>query len=257
MADQTGAKKLQKMIETVFLKTYIAKNKQKEGAMLINHLAMDVETVPARPLSEYSQTIRENIDKKLSRLQERNPDFDFNYFASTHGDFGKIVCISLGYTSEQETIRLKSFYGDDEFQILQEFNQVLERHVGIFIHYNGLSFDVPFILQRMAHHTIVPASSRFTNLRRYSTDPHLDVMMAYYNWDWQKVLPLGILAELHGLPSPKTDLSGNQIYQAYQNGEWERIKQYCEFDTATTLNLWRKLFMYQPIIPVENYEFSQ
>ena len=225
--------------------------------MPIKHLALDIETVPANPLSDYSKTIQQKVNEKIKQRQERNADFDYNYFASIHGDFGKIICISLGYVAEDESIRLKSLIGDDEAQLLNEFNRLIENHQGIFIHYNGLNFDIPFILQRMSHHGISLSNPRFGDLRRYSSDPHFDVMMQYYNWDMQKVLPLGILAELHGLPSPKEDLSGNEIYQAYQEGEWKRIRHYCEFDTATTLNLWWKIFQHQPAIPLEKYRFSE
>jgi len=222
---------------------------------MADHLAFDIETVPAADLSEYSEAVQEKVKQKVERLQERNPDYDFQYFASTHGDFGKIVCISMGYLSG-ENIKLKSLYGHDEHAILEEFNQVCKTIKGIFIHYNGLNFDVPFVLQRMAHHGIKPSNERFKQLRRFSTEPHFDLMMAYYNWDFQKVLSLGTLAELHGIPSPKEDLSGDKVYQAYLQNEWERIVRYCEFDVATTLNLWNKVFRYEPVIGEENYQFS-
>ena len=82
-------------------------------------------------------------------------------------------------------------------------------------------------------------------------------MMQYYNWDLSRALPLGILAELHGMPSPKEELAGDKVFDAYKNGEWDRIVHYCEFDTATTLNLWRKLFMNKSIIPIEKYIFTR
>ncbi len=224
---------------------------------MVSHLAFDIETVPARPLSEYSPAVQEKVEEKIARRQERSPEYDYDYFASIHGDFGKIICISLGYIGADEAIHLKSLYGDDETDILLRFNDIIARHNGIFIHYNGLNFDVPFILQRMAHHGIKPGNLRFTDLRRYASEPHFDVMMQYYNWDMQKVLPLGVLAELHRIPSPKEDLKGAEVFRAYQRGEWNRIKHYCEFDTATTLNLWRKLFLYQPALPLERYLFSE
>lgn len=222
---------------------------------MANHLAFDIETVPAADLTEYSEAVQEKIGKKIERQQTRNPDFDFKYFASTHGDFGKIICISLGYI-HGEKIKLKSLHGHDEYSILEEFNNVIKSIRGVFIHYNGLNFDVPFVLQRMAHHGIKPASDRFTNLRRFSYEPHLDLMMWYYNWDMSKVLPLGVLAELHNMPSPKEDLSGDKVYQAYLDNEWERICRYCEFDVATTLNLWNKVFNYEPVMPQDHYVFS-
>ncbi len=224
---------------------------------MADHLALDIETAPAADISEYSETVQEKIQQKIDRQKERNPDFDYSYFASTHGDFGKIICISLGYINDDGSIKLKSLYGHKEEEILREFDKICRGIRGKFIHYNGLNFDIPFILQRMAHHGIRPSNSRFTNLRRFSNDPHFDLMMQYYNWDMQRVLPLGILAELHGLPSPKEDLSGDKVYQAYLKNEWSRIVHYCEFDVATTLNLWNKLFNYQPVIDPEKYVFSE
>ena len=224
--------------------------------MPIDHLAFDIETVPAKELSDYSPLIQEKLSEKISRIQERNPDFDYNLFASIHGDFSRIICISMGYILKEGKIKLKSFHGDNEQDILLAFNEIIKSFNGIFIHYNGLNFDVPTILQRMSHHQIMPANRRFTNLRRYSNEPHFDVMMQYYNWDLQKSLPLGILAELHQIPSPKDDISGDKVLETYRRGEWERIVHYCEFDVATTLNLWNKIFNNQPIIPVDNYEFS-
>ena len=223
---------------------------------MATHLALDIETVPAADLSEYSETVQEKVQQKIDRVRERNPDFDFNYFAATHGDFGKIICISLGYITG-EKIKLKSLYGHDEHAILEEFNKITASIRGVFIHYNGLNFDIPFILQRMAHHNIAPLSDRFTNLRRFSTEYHFDLMMIYYNWDMQKVLPLGVLAELHGIPSPKEDLSGDKVLQAYRNNEWDRIVRYCEFDVATTLNLWNKIYNNEPMIDVNGYVFSE
>jgi 3'-5' exonuclease len=225
--------------------------------MPLNHLALDIETIPARPLSDYSAMVQDKVNEKIAKRQERDPDFDYDYFASIHGDFGKIICISLAYIADDSSIHLKSLHGDDEQRILLDFNDILEKHQGVFIHYNGLNFDVPFILQRMAHHAIVPAGNRFGNLRRFSADPHFDVMMIYYNWDMSRVLPLGVIAELHGLPSPKEDLSGRKVNEAYRKGELERIKHYCEFDTATTLNLWWKIFQYQTPVPVNKYLFSE
>lgn len=224
--------------------------------MAFDHLGLDIETVPAAELTEYSETVQTKVQEKINRQQERRPDFDFDYFASTHGDFGKIICISVGYISREKRIKLKSFLGEEEGAILQEFNKLISDFKGVFVHYNGLGFDVPFILQRMAHHRIRLSNKRFANLRRYSTEPHFDLMMQYYNWDMSRALPLGILAELHGIPSPKEDLSGDKILQAYKNREWERIAHYCEYDVATTLNLWNKIYNHEPVIDAEGYEFS-
>lgn len=225
--------------------------------LMKNHLALDIETVPLRDLSEYSAAVQAKIFEKIERRQNHDPKFDYNYFASLHGDFGKIICLSLGYIAEDESIRLKSFWGEDEHQILRQFNETVEKHQGIYLHYNGLNFDIPFILQRMAHHGMTPAGNSFSNMRRFSAEPHFDVMMMYYNWDLQKALPLGVLAELYGITSPKEEMAGDKVYEAYKAQEWSKIIRYCEFDTATTLNLWHRIFLNQPVIPAERYFFSK
>ena len=55
--------------------------------MAVDHLAFDIETVPAADLESYSQSVQDKIQEKIHRQQERRPDFDFVYFASTHGDY--------------------------------------------------------------------------------------------------------------------------------------------------------------------------
>ncbi len=221
----------------------------------MDHLCFDIETVPAQQMNAYSPSIQSKIQEKLDRLEARGAQSSYEYFAATHGDFGKIICISVGFI-HGDTIRLKSFFGEDEKKILEDFNALLTK-TNRFIHYNGLQFDVPFILQRMAHHRVPLSNPNFASLRRFSSVPHFDVMMQYYNWDMTRVLPLGILAELHGLPSPKEDLSGDQILEAYQQQRWKEIVHYCEFDVATTLNLYRLVTTHQDPIPVENYKFSE
>jgi len=76
----------------------------------VNHLCFDIETVPAREINTYSDAVQAKIQEKLDKLQSRGSTSTYEYFASTHGDFGKIICISVGFI-HGDTIRLKSFYG--------------------------------------------------------------------------------------------------------------------------------------------------
>lgn len=210
----------------------------------IDHLAFDIETVPFKPLSQYSDSAQEQLTRRIARAAEHDPEMTYEKFASLNADLGRIICISIGSVHNGK-IHTKSFSGEDERAILMDFNEVMGRVDGPYIHYNGLGFDVPFILRRMCHHAMRPANPRFTNQKRYQYEPHLDVMGCYYNWDMRSTLPLGLLAETHGLPTPKADLSGDKVYGAYLNGEWDRIRRYCELDVATTLQLWRKVIRFE------------
>ena len=41
--------------------------------------------------------------------------------------YGKIICISFGYISENGTIQTKSYYNDSEYNILVNFNNMLKK----------------------------------------------------------------------------------------------------------------------------------
>ena len=222
-------------------------------ASTLEHLALDIETVPVKALDEYSESAQEQLQRRIARAAEYDPEMTYEKFASLNADLGKIVCLSIGCI-KGDRIHTKSFSGDDESSILRDFNEVMGKVNGVFIHYNGLSFDIPFIIRRMCHHGMRPANARFANVKRYQYEPHCDVMMTYYNWDPRASLPLGVLAEAHGLPTPKGDLSGDKVYAAYLSGEWDRIQRYCELDVATTLNLWRKVILFQPTASCDLFE---
>jgi predicted PolB exonuclease-like 3'-5' exonuclease len=220
--------------------------------MKLDHLALDIETIPLKPLSAYSAAVQAFVHKKIERALPNDPDMTYEKFASINADFGRVLCISLGYVKDGE-IRLKSLCDEEERTVLTGFNDMIRGFDGVFVHFNGLGFDVPFILRRMAHHGIQPSNASFSDLYRFQQRPHVDIMVRYYQLDQRSVLPLGILDEVHGLPSPKGDMRGADVYAAYLRGELDRISRYCEFDVATTINLWRKVILFQETLDCELY----
>ena len=96
-------------------------------------LFLDIETVP----SEYNFEELDSIFQKLweektvwQRKDEFTPSEYYKKKAGIMAEFAKIICISVGYlfTEKGEShFRIKSFYGDDEKTILQEFNRLLKK----------------------------------------------------------------------------------------------------------------------------------
>ncbi len=219
----------------------------------IRHLAIDIETVPVRPLEDYPSEVRAYLVQKIEAAKALDPTITYEKYASLHPSFGRIVCLSAGCLASDrhgnELIITKSFTGD-ELGILDQFNRQSAYFRNTFVHFNGLSFDVPFILTRMRLNRVPCMNQRFAIIRRFSFDPHLDLLEFYSQWDRAKSIPLGVLAELLGLPLPKADLSGSKICTAFAAGEIRRIGQHCEWDVATTLNLLRILVGgYDPVPP--------
>lgn len=223
-------------------------------------LALDIETIPQREQSELSPTVKEWTEKRLDKINDGKQGedrWDYQKLASLDWDLGRVICISLGlYDEPSGTIRLKSVAGDNEKELLSGFNEVIANFKGDYLHYNGLGFDIPFILQRMAYNRIKPAEKRISQLARYRTSPHYDLMQVWANWDYTRTKPLSVLSKIVGLPNPKQDMDGSMVNEYFQQGKLDEIIRYCEFDTATVLNLYLYLVKGKPVVSLDGYKFS-
>ena len=73
---------------------------------------------------------------KFRFLKNENETSEEGYLkrAGVYAEFAKIICISIGYfkfdkQSKTQTFRIKSFYGDDEKELLEESSEVEEMRV--------------------------------------------------------------------------------------------------------------------------------
>src|SRR6056300_835731 len=129
---------------------------------LENILFLDIETVPeVQNFSELDKTAQDLWEQK-SKYQ-RKDDFTAEEFYERAGiwaEFGKIVCISVGYfniLNDLRSFRVTSFYGD-EVKVLKDFKNLLISHFSQTKHllcaHNGKEFDFPYIARRMIIHKI-------------------------------------------------------------------------------------------------------
>ncbi|PCI34780.1 MAG: 3'-5' exonuclease [Flavobacteriaceae bacterium] len=212
-----------------------------------NILFLDIETVPeTADFSDLSSLKQELFAKKTAyqRTEEQTPK-DFYNRAGIWAEFGKIVCISVGYfssTSEKRTFRITSFYNDDETILLHQFKDLLDTHFykkeHVLCGHNGKEFDFPFIARRM----IINAISLPEKLNMFGKKPweipHIDTMELWKFGDYKHYTSLKLLTEILGIPSPKDDIDGSQVgHVYYEEKNLERIKIYCEKDTLTVAQL--------------------
>ena len=126
-------------------------------------LFLDIETVPEfENWKDISKETQELFEKKTH--YQRKEEFTAAAFYDRAGiwaEFGKIICISVGYFIDKEAekqLRLTSFFGDDEHKILTDFKGLLDTHFTKKSHvlcaHNGKEFDFPFIARRMIVHQI-------------------------------------------------------------------------------------------------------
>ncbi|BET67244.1 hypothetical protein ASA1KI_21620 [Opitutales bacterium ASA1] len=215
------------------------------------HVALDIETAPAQSYGELPDKIRDYVDRKIAKARITDPECEYSKFASTHPAFGRVVCITLGCVDELDgaPIIVTRTLSGAEGELLTAFNAALSRFSATFVHYNGLSFDAPFILTRMRLAGLECTIPGFADLRRFRSEPHCDLMEVLANWDRSRAISLEVAAFLAGLPTPKCDISGSQVATAFAAGQVDKISRYCERDVATTVNIHRKLVLFLPVVP--------
>ena len=100
---------------------------------LDNILFLDIETAPQYERFDLvPDQFKELWDKKSAYFREEGQlAADVYQRAGIYSEFGKIICISVGIIilkDDQRFFRLKSFFGDDESVLLEEFVQMLKKY---------------------------------------------------------------------------------------------------------------------------------
>ena len=214
---------------------------------LENILFLDIETVPQEEtwnrLSENTKTLFEQ--KTAYQRKEEITAEDFYERAGIWAEFGKIICISVGYFTNQKNekqFRVKSFYGDDEKILLIEFKELLNNHFNkkehVLCAHNGKEFDFPYIARRMIINRIeLPKKLNLFGKKPWEI-PHLDTMELWKFGDYKHYSSLKLLTSILEIPSPKDDIDGSEVANVYyKEKNLDRIVTYCEKDTVAVAQL--------------------
>ena len=217
---------------------------------LENILFLDIETVPEfQNFSELDETKQHLWDHKsqYQRKEDTNAE-DFYERAGIWAEFGKIICISVGYFKLQGDLRkfrVTSFYGD-EIKILKDFKNLLMTHFNETKHvlcaHNGKEFDFPYIARRMIIHNIeLPLKLNLFGKKPWEV-PHLDTLELWKFGDYKNYTSLKLLTHILGIPSPKDDIDGSEVYRVfYEENNIDRIVMYCEKDTVAVAQIFLRL----------------
>ena len=209
-------------------------------------LFLDIETVPLH--EQYSELSAETqmLWEEKTRYQ-RKEEFSAEEFYDRAGiwaEFGKVVCISVGYFSfrhQQRTFRVTSFTGEEK-NLLEDFSRLVNEHFSrpnkLFCAHNGKEFDFPYISRRMIINGIeIPQKLQLFGKKPWEI-PHLDTMEMWKFGDYKHYTSLKLLAHILGIPSPKDDIDGSEVRNVFYNeGDIDRIATYCEKDTITVAQI--------------------
>jgi hypothetical protein len=224
---------------------------------------VDIETVPCHSCHEELPAAHQSLWEKFSTKRHAKEVADGKTHpelyekAGLYAEFGKVVCISVGYfryfSDDSLEFRVKSFADDDECEVLSGFGRFLERYppaslerypkltsAGKDGHYlcahNGREFDYGYLGRRMLIcGQAIPPMLDIAGHKPWDLPHLLDTMDLWKFGDNKGHISLPLLAGVFGIPSPKDDIDGSQVSHTYWTEKnLKRIVTYCEKDVITT-----------------------
>jgi len=192
-------------------------------------------------LGEKKQPISPPADETAASLYNRS---------AIYAEFGRVVCISLGYFHRKpeigETLRVSVFAGDEQ-KVLAEFCNALEAfrslHERVYLcAHNGKEFDFPYIARRLLVQNMeLPDELRVAGRKPWETH-FLDTLELWKFGDYKHYTSLELLAYTFGISELLEGMDGGKVHCAfYEEGDLPKIATYCQHDTATCAQLYRKM----------------
>lgn len=231
-----------------------------------NILFLDIETVPqCCHYNELEERTKELWDKKASSFRRDITDetpADLYERAGIYAEFGKIICISVGYIrkeDQEQVLRVKSFYGDDEKKLLSDFIQLMDAYYSkgdsLLCAHNGKEFDFPYIARRILINGLkIPTLLNIAGKKPWEV-ALLDTMDLWRFGDYKSYTSLNLLASVFNIPTPKGDIDGSMVSKVYwEDKNLERIVSYCKRDVVTIVQIFLK-FKGLPLIDEKKIYF--
>lgn len=212
-------------------------------------LFLDIETVPQHENFEDIDPLDQELyaaKTKYARKDEFSPS-QFYERAGIWAEFGKIVCISVGYfvLRSSREFRVTSFKGDEK-ELLLGFTELLNTHFykdqHLLCAHNGKEFDFPYIARRLLIHQLdLPEKLNLFGKKPWEV-PHLDTLELWKFGDYKHFTSLKLLTRVLGIPSPKDDIDGSEVRDVYyKEQDLDRIARYCEKDVIAVAQIFLKL----------------
>jgi hypothetical protein len=228
-------------------------------------LFLDIETAPQYPeFNDLPERFQKLWDKKSANIRsEEQTAADVYERAGIYAEFGRIICISVGFVTQklgERFFRVKSFHDDNEKKLLSQFNDLLGKftsHPGKRIcAHNGQEFDFPYIARRSLIHGLkLPAILDIAGAKPWEVkDRMIDTLQLWKFGDYKNYTSLDLLCAVFDIPTPKDDIDGSQVAQVYyKENDLDRIVRYCEKDVLALANLLLR-YKGEHIIAIDNME---
>ena len=233
-------------------------------------LFLDIETASQYPsFVELPDPMQRHWKRKMKRLIEQEPSLpeidllssSYKERAGIFAEFGRVVCISLGYLAFEVTetdipghdnsrefeLRVKSIYGKDEVELLASFRTLLDeywnnRNNQFICGHNIREFDIPFLCRRMICNRVgLPNLLQISGQRPWQISHLIDTMELWKFGDYKHYTSLDLLCNILAVQSPKQGLDGSKVNTAFWDGNISEIAEYCQQDVLANVNVFLRL----------------
>jgi predicted PolB exonuclease-like 3'-5' exonuclease len=208
-------------------------------------LVFDIETVPDvegyRKLNGLPDDLPPDEIAKIAFHQRRQNGQ--SEFMPLH--LQRVVAISCVLREGDGNFKVWSLGSPDEPEgaLIQRFYDGIDKYKPNIVSWNGGGFDLPVLHYRGMIHNVVAScywdmgdddrDFKWNNyISRYHMR-HTDLMDLLALYQGRGNAPLDQLAQLCGFPG-KLGMDGSKVWDAYQAGEIEAIRNYCETDVVNT-----------------------
>lgn len=183
-----------------------------------------------------------------SRHKDEGDDYGALYkkHAALYPEFGKIVCISMGYFENETDFKVRAFTGTDEKKLLDEVSTAITRFstkYKILGGHNIKQFDIPYMIRRaVIVNTILPINFDLFGKKPWELNEFIDTLEIWKSGAvYLGSSTLESIATALGFKSPKEEMDGSMVSTFYYlptGPDFKKIGSYCNFDTITVAGIY-------------------
>ncbi len=173
-----------------------------------------------------------------------DPEGSYEKFAGLHPEYGKIVCISIGYWDPvDEKWKIEHFDDENssEKELLWEFCRRVNKDFDAFVPtgFNIKNFDIPYIYRRLlVNHILPPFNFDLCDKKPWE----IKCYDLYKTWSDNNSIygmcNFDLVCNLMGVPSPKQgNVIGASVSKEYYMGNIKEISLYCRRDVHASIKL--------------------
>lgn len=213
-------------------------------------LFIDLETIPAQK-QEIKDVFAEGVThpanmKKTETIekweQEQKPAAIEKAIEKSVFDGGAGEIITFGWAVDDgDPVSLQRLESGTEAALLNDVNLALKgvKMPPVWIGHNICGFDLRYLWKRFVVNNIKPAVKIPYDAKPWGANVY-DTMYEWAGIGGNDKKSIDFVCKALGIEG-KGDMDGSKVYQAWKDGEYSKIAEYCEDDVEKTREIYNRL----------------